>query len=132
MSGKISGSLNPSSRIIGKIYAPTLVNAYDIAVSNGFNGNEEEWLASLKGKDGKSAYQIAVDNGFKGTEEEWLATLGGVTDHSKLTGRDEPNSHPMSAIKDLDETVKKIDEKVDSKMDNLEVMSESDILDICK
>src|SRR5699024_9372454 len=29
------------------------------------------------GKDGKSAYQVAVDNGFEGTEEEWLASLKG-------------------------------------------------------
>ena len=28
-----------------------------------------------KGDTGKSAYQIAVDNGYNGTESEWLATL---------------------------------------------------------
>ena len=28
-----------------------------------------------KGDDGKSAYQIAVDNGYNGTESEWLETL---------------------------------------------------------
>lgn len=31
----------------------------------------------VKGLDGKSAYQIAVENGFQGTEEEWLASLKG-------------------------------------------------------
>ena len=30
-----------------------------------------------KGDTGKSAYQIAVDNGFNGTEAEWLASLNG-------------------------------------------------------
>lgn len=30
------------------------------------------------GADGKSAYEIAVENGFEGTEEEWLESLGGV------------------------------------------------------
>lgn len=30
------------------------------------------------GTPGKSAYEIAVDNGFEGTEEEWLASLVGV------------------------------------------------------
>src|SRR5699024_7525607 len=30
-----------------------------------------------KGNPGKSAYQVAVDNGFEGTEEEWLASLQG-------------------------------------------------------
>lgn len=29
------------------------------------------------GADGKSAYEIAVENGFEGTEEEWLASLKG-------------------------------------------------------
>lgn len=36
---------------------------------SGQNGND--------GEDGKSAYQIAVDNGFEGTEAEWLASLQG-------------------------------------------------------
>lgn len=29
------------------------------------------------GSDGKSAYEVAVDNGFEGTEEEWLESLKG-------------------------------------------------------
>lgn len=79
-------------------------SAYDIAVGNGFEGTELEWIASLKGEkgdkgdtgdqgpqglqgvqgeagadgaDGASAYDIAVDNGFEGTELEWLASLKG-------------------------------------------------------
>ena len=55
-------------------------SAYQIAVDNGFDGSETEWLASLKGsdaEDGKTAYQIAVDNGFDGSETEWLASLKG-------------------------------------------------------
>lgn len=32
---------------------------------------------SEAGNDGKSAYQIALDNGFDGTEEEWLESLKG-------------------------------------------------------
>ena len=34
-------------------------------------------IAATPGKDGKSAYQIAVDNGFEGSESEWLASLKG-------------------------------------------------------
>ena len=84
-------------------------SAYDIAKENGFEGNEQEWLLSLKGevgpqgdkgdpfryedftpeqladlvkdiedgKDGKSAYDIAKENGFKGNEQEWLLSLKG-------------------------------------------------------
>ena len=32
------------------------LSAYEIAVKNGFEGSEQEWLDSLKGKDGKDGY----------------------------------------------------------------------------
>lgn len=41
--------------------------------------------AGEPGKDGKSAYQIAQDHGFKGTEEEWLASLKGKDGTSSAT-----------------------------------------------
>lgn len=34
-------------------------------------------LSAVFGKDGKSAYDVAVKNGFEGTEEEWLESLEG-------------------------------------------------------
>lgn len=34
-------------------------------------------VAFQGGADGKSAYEIAVDNGFEGTEQEWLESLVG-------------------------------------------------------
>lgn len=55
-------------------------SAYEVAVSEGFVGTKEEWLASLKGAtgdDGKSAYQVAVETGYTGTEAQWLASLHG-------------------------------------------------------
>jgi len=68
-------------------------SAYEIALENGFEGTQSEWLASLKGADGqdgqdgqagaagadgKSAYEIALENGFEGTQSEWLASLKGA------------------------------------------------------
>jgi hypothetical protein len=65
-------------------------SAYQIAVGNGFSGNEQQWLASLIGPSGTpgakgdtgstgltgaSAYQIAISNGFSGSEAEWLNSL---------------------------------------------------------
>lgn len=76
-------------------------SAYEIAVANGFVGNEAAWLASLEGEqgpagaqgapgtngtngtngidgaDGLSAYDVAVANGFVGNEAAWLASLEG-------------------------------------------------------
>ena len=50
-------------------------SAYELALDNGFEGTEEEWLESLIGADGKSAYQYAQDGGYTGTEEEFAAKL---------------------------------------------------------
>lgn len=53
-------------------------SAYAIAVQQGFVGTKDQWLASLVGPQGKSAYQVAVDNGFEGTISEWLLSLKGA------------------------------------------------------
>ena len=41
-----------------------------------------------KGEDGKSAYQIALDEGFEGTEAEWLASLKGKDGKDGINGTD--------------------------------------------
>ena len=66
-------------------------SAYEIAVQNGFEGTEAEWLDSLNGEDGKTAYEIAVDNGFEGSESEWLESLNGEDGVSGVyIGTEEP------------------------------------------
>lgn len=56
-------------------------SAYEIAVQNGFEGTEQEWLATLVGPqgiqgvpgvNGKSAYELAVENGYQGSLEDWI------------------------------------------------------------
>lgn len=79
-SSTIPGGVTSSATVQGRIYAPTYVSAYSIAVQNGFTGTEQEWLESLKGEpgsDGKSAYELAVESGFEGSVEDWLASLKG-------------------------------------------------------
>lgn len=79
-------------------------SAYEIAVKNGFQGTEAEWLLSLKGEkgeqgeagvsgstgadgsDGLSAYEVALNNGFIGTEAEWLLSLKGEKGDKGDTG----------------------------------------------
>ncbi len=41
-------------------------------------------VAGIDGRDGKSAYEIAVDNGFEGTEKEWLDSLVAKVGTSKI------------------------------------------------
>lgn len=60
------------------------VNAYDIAVSNGFVGTEEEWLLSLKGADGadgsslkiQEMYEVAQANGYTGSIIDFMKEMG--------------------------------------------------------
>lgn len=59
---------------------PDGASAYEVAVANGYEGTEAEWLASLEGaggEDGATAYALAVANGYEGTIAEWLADLEG-------------------------------------------------------
>jgi hypothetical protein len=69
---KLRGSLSLPDAIVGK-------SAYEVAVMNGFEGTEEEWLASLKGskivstvligqdENGGNIYMQTYDNGDTGT-----------------------------------------------------------------
>lgn len=62
---------------------PAGKSAYQIAKENGFAGDEQAWLNSLKGtngENGKSAYEIAKANGYSGnSEQEWIESLKGAT-----------------------------------------------------
>lgn len=62
------------------------LSAYQLAVKNGYEGTEEEWIAGIRGVEGKSAYQVAKDGGFTGTQAEWLASLKGAKGETGATG----------------------------------------------
>lgn len=51
-------------------------SAYDIAVENGFEGTEAEWLESLKGE---SAYELAVAGGYTGSEQDFNKALSNIS-----------------------------------------------------
>jgi len=53
-------------------------SAYQVAVDNGFEGDEAAWLLSLIGPRGLSAYEVALSEGFEGTPSQWLASLVGA------------------------------------------------------
>lgn len=46
----------------------------------------EKVEAGTKGEDGKNAYQIALDEGFEGSETEWLASLKGADGRNGIDG----------------------------------------------
>lgn len=59
----------------------------DVTFSAGFSSADMSGGVLLQGKDGKSAYQIALDSGFVGTEEEWLLSLRGKDGLDGADGR---------------------------------------------
>lgn len=74
-------------------------SAYEVAVDEGFDGTEADWLESLRGEpgsrggigpEGKSAYEIAVKEGFEGDELEWLDSLKGAPGQSGKDGTSGP------------------------------------------
>lgn len=66
-----------AQEVVNTSRGPRGFSAYEVAVQNGFEGTEAQWLASLVGPAGESAYQLAVDQGYEGTLAEWLASLKG-------------------------------------------------------
>ena len=72
-------------------------SAYDLAVQQGYAGTLDEWLASLKGRDGTdlgegadgmSAYELAVQEGFTGSLSAWLESLQGAPGANGADGDD--------------------------------------------
>lgn len=49
--------------------------------------SEKEIILELEKWRGYSAYEVAVKNGFDGTEAEWLASLAGGTLQIKVCGK---------------------------------------------
>lgn len=62
------------------------------------------WILNRSGQDGKSAYQIALDNGFEGTEEEWLESLNGPDGFSPIANVEQTDEGATITITDKNGT----------------------------
>lgn len=71
MSDSINGTINGHGHLTGEVKARGVLNG-TLRSSGGIGGSIGTTML-----DGKSAYEIAVKNGFEGTEEEWLDSLHG-------------------------------------------------------
>lgn len=81
-------------RIITGPTGVTGKSAYEIAVDEGFVGDEAAWLASLQGidgTDGQSTYELAVAHGFVGDEAAFLESLVGPVGPEGPTGTNDYN-----------------------------------------
>ena len=84
------------------------LSAYDIAVKNGYQGTEVEWLASLHGKDGKDGqdatsltaadlYKTAVEKGYEGSYLDFCRDVLNV-DVSKMDEMEKVSQNLTSVV----------------------------------
>lgn len=71
-----------------------------VAGDNGKDGKD--------GKDGLSAYQIAVSNGFVGTEQQWIVSLKGAAGATGASGANGWTPSLRTEVRDTDEIVLRI------------------------
>ena len=70
---------------------------------NGTNGKD-----GINGTNGLSAYQVAVSNGFIGTEQQWIASLKGVTGATGASGANGWTPSLRTEVRGTDELVLRI------------------------
>lgn len=73
-----------------------------------------------KGEDGKSAYQIAVDEGFEGSEADWLASLKGTDGRNGIDGINGTNGKDGTNGADGKTPVKGVDYFTDAEIEAIE------------
>lgn len=74
----------------------------DFNVSEALKG--KDGADGKDGENGLSAYEVAVKNGYEGTEEEWLSTLGGYDD-TELSNRVSALERTIGTLNDSLEVV---------------------------
>lgn len=78
----VTGNAEAKKVLKGKVFTPDTINgksAYEIAVINGFDGSEEEWLLSIKGEKGdKGDVGIGATHSWDG-ETLTITSASGTT-----------------------------------------------------
>lgn len=100
-----NGANGSSVRVVSVAQSPMDGGENEVLFSDGKKLIVKNGRTGEKGDDGKSAYEIALENGFEGTEEEWLESLkqpqgGGITEETDPTVPDwakQPNKPAYTA-----------------------------------
>ena len=85
-------------------------SAYDIAVRNGFEGTEVEWLESLRGQDGDTPYIGSNGNWFIGQTDTGVKATAEI-DYNNLTNRPVINGHLLEGEVTIEAEVNSISEE---------------------
>lgn len=68
------------------------VNVGNLKGQDGADGQD-----GVDGEDGKSAYEVALENGFNGSEQDWLDSLEGADGQDGTDGQDGEDGFPSEA-----------------------------------
>lgn len=85
-------------------------SAYDIAVRNGFEGTEVEWLESLRGQDGDTPYIGSNGNWFIGQTDTGVEATPEI-DYNNLANRPVINGHLLEGEITIEAEVNSISEE---------------------
>ncbi len=77
-------------------------------------------VLGFKGERGYSAYEVAVQNGFEGTEQDWLATLG-TSQHASKTSTEYITTQDNETELDLPSEYMPNDSLVDIYVDGIKI-----------
>ena len=82
--GKVVGSFAAAPPAASEPATPDVIDSLlaDVAALKSGGGGGAD------GADGKSAYELALDDGFEGTQQEWLASLCGADGYTPVKGVD--------------------------------------------
>lgn len=71
------------------------LNAYELAVQEGFVGTLSDWLLSINGDDGLSAYDVWLGLGNTGTEQQFIDSLKGMDGVNGTNGTDGSSAYQV-------------------------------------
>lgn len=68
--------------LVAGLFSGKKHSIYQAIVRDGYNGTQEQWLASLVGEvadvgNAKTAYELACENGYQSSEADWIRTIAG-------------------------------------------------------
>ena len=103
----ITGSASAEKRLRGKINALETIrgySAYEIAMLNGFEGTEEEWLASLHGEDGADGEAGFVISETEPSETKPYVWINPNGDYGEAVTKDELQTAVDDALTEAKES----------------------------
>lgn len=124
----LNGNAKSNSILRGKVSIPDAIvgkSAYEIALLNGFKGTEEEWLASLKGADGKD--YVLTDADIEQIKKRVLAEANKISTVTLLSSEWQGATSPYSQVVNIAGATENSKIDLNPTIEQLNIFREKDI-----